>query len=78
MKIKCVYMVTWAYEPEESTMAELLGPEELTMEEAKAHIEEWMKENAAKFDWCVDNTLWLPYTKEFITEWIEDERPKEN
>jgi len=78
MKIKCTYTVTWVYEPEESTMAELLGSEELTIEEAKKCIEEWMVESTSRFDCCVDNTLWMPYTTKFITEWIEDERPEEN
>lgn len=78
MKIKCTYTVTWEYKPEDSTMRELLGPEELSIEEAKERIEDWMKENIFKFDGCVDNTLWMPYTTEFTKEWIDDERPEEN
>ena len=74
MKIKCTYTVTWEYEPEDATMRELLGPEELSMEEAKKRIEEWMEENTSRFNSRVDNTLWIPYTAEFTKEWIDDER----
>ena len=78
MRIKCTYMVTWVYTPEESTMAELLGPEGLTMEEAKVRIEKWMKDELDSVECTVDNSISLPYLSKFTTEWIDDEGSEEN